>query len=65
MDNQLSRYYIKVQTILEIDPKPIHEELVTPLGSSAPSYTTVTRWAKLFHEERRDINDHPRSASPI
>ena len=65
MDNKLNRYYIKIPTILEIDPKTIHEELVTALGLSAPSYTTVTRWSKHFCEGREDVNDHPRSASPL
>ena len=40
MDNELNGYYIKIRTILDIDPKTIH---VTALGSSVPSYTTVTR----------------------
>lgn len=61
MDNELNRYYIKIRTILEIDPKTIHEELVTALGPSAPSYTTVTGWAKRFREGREDVNDDPRS----
>ena len=65
MDNELNRYYIKIRTILEIDSKIIHEELVTALGPSAPSYTTVTRWAKRFREGRENVNDHPRSASPL
>ena len=65
MDDQLNRYYIKIRTILEIDPKTIHEELVTTLGSSAPSYTTVTRWAKRFRQGREDVNDHPRSDSSL
>ena len=47
---------------MEINPKTIHEELVAALGPNAPSYTTITRWAKRFHEEREDVNDHPRSA---
>ena len=38
-----NRYYRKILTILEIDPKMIHEELVTALGSNAPSYTTAIR----------------------
>ena len=63
MDSEINRYYIKIRTILEIDPKLIHEEFITALGSTAPSYTTVTRWAKLFHEEREDINDNPRCPS--
>ena len=65
MDNELNRYYIKIRTILEIDPKTIHEELVTALGPGAPSYTTVTRWAKRFHEGREDVNDDPRSGHPV
>ena len=59
MDNELNRYY---PIILETDPKTIHEELVTALGPSAPSYTTVTRWAKRFRQGREDVNDHSRSA---
>ena len=51
--------------ILEIDSKTIHEELVTALGPSAPSYTTVTGWAKHFREGREDVNDHPRSANLV
>ncbi|CAF1145434.1 unnamed protein product [Rotaria magnacalcarata] len=31
------------------------------LGPSAPSYTTVTRWAKRFRKGREDVNDDPRS----
>ena len=65
MDNQLNRYYRKIRTILKIDPKTIHEELVTALGPSAPSYATVTKWTIRFHQEREDINDHPLSASPL
>ena len=65
MDNELNQYYIKIRTIWQIDPKTIHEELVTALGPSAPSYTTVTRWAKHFHDGRGDVNDHPRSTRPL
>ena len=56
MDNELNRYYRKIRTILQIDPKTIHEELVTALGPSAPSYTTVTRWAKRFREGRAKMS---------
>ena len=31
MDNELNRYYIKVRTILEVNPKTIHEELWDPV----------------------------------
>ena len=65
MDNELNRYYRKIRTILEIDPKTIHEEFVTALGPSAPSCTTVTRWAKRFHEGREDVNNDSRSASSL
>ena len=59
MNNKLNRYYRKIRTILEIDPKTIHKELVTAFKSNAPSYTTVPRWAKRFRKRREDINDHP------
>ena len=66
MDNELNnRYYVKIRTILEINPKAIHEELVTTLGPSALSDTTVTRWAKHFREGKEDVNEEPRSASPL
>ena len=35
------------------------------MGSSAPSYTIVTRWAKRFRQRREDVNDYPRSSSPV
>ena len=63
MDNELNRFYIKIRPILEIDLKTIHEELVTALGPSAPSSTTVTRWIKRFRQEREDVNNDLRSAS--
>ena len=40
MDNELNRYYRKIRTILDIDPKTIH---VTALRPRASSYATVTR----------------------
>ncbi|CAF3525383.1 unnamed protein product, partial [Rotaria sp. Silwood2] len=43
----------------------IHEELPTALGSKAPSYPTVSEWAKRFHEGREDVNDNPRSGYPV
>ena len=65
MDNEYNRYYIKIRTILGINPKTIHEELATALGSKAPSYPTVAEWAKRFSEGREDVNDDPRSARPV
>ena len=65
MDNEYNRYYIKIRTILGRNPKTIHEEVAAALGPNAPSYPTVAEWAKCFREGREDINDHPRSASPL
>ena len=31
MDNELNRYYMKTLTILQIDPKTIHQELWDPV----------------------------------
>ncbi|CAF3814771.1 unnamed protein product, partial [Rotaria sp. Silwood1] len=41
MDNEFNRYYIKTCTILEVDPKTIHEELATAMRTNTPSYPTV------------------------
>ena len=65
MDDQLNRYYIKIQIILDIDPKTIHEKLVTALEPRAPLHTTVIIWEKRFRQGREDVNDHSPSASPL
>ncbi|CAF1054698.1 unnamed protein product [Rotaria sordida] len=65
MDNEYNRYYIKIRTIFGINPKTIHEELAIALGPNAPSYPTVTEWAKRFREGREDVNDDPRSRRPV
>ncbi|CAF0880875.1 unnamed protein product [Rotaria sordida] len=65
MDNEYNRYYIKIRTIFGINPKTIHEELAIALGPNAPSYPTVTEWAKRFREGREDVNDDPRSGRPV
>ena len=59
MDNELNRYYIKIQTILQIDPKTIHKKLATALEPSAPTCITVTRWVKRFRERKADVSDDP------
>ena len=65
MDNEYNQYYIKIRTILGINPKTIHEELATALGSKALSYPTVAEWGEHFLEEREDVNDQPQSAGPV
>ena len=65
LDNEYNRYYIKIRTILGINPKTIHEELVTTLGSNTPSYPTVVQWAKHFHEGRENVNNDRRTARPL
>ncbi|CAF5121790.1 unnamed protein product, partial [Rotaria sp. Silwood1] len=65
MDNEYNQYYIKIRTILGINPKIIHEELVKALESKAPSYLTVAEWTKRFCEGREDVSDDPRSGRPV
>ncbi|CAF0914309.1 unnamed protein product [Didymodactylos carnosus] len=65
MPDEFNRYYIKIRPILEIDAKTICEELTTALGSDAPAYATVAKWAKRFREGREDVNDDFRSGRPI
>ncbi|CAF1092325.1 unnamed protein product [Rotaria sp. Silwood1] len=65
MDNEFHRSYIKIRTFLGINAETIHKELTTALGSNAPSYATVARWAKHFHEGRENINDDSQFGRPI
>ena len=49
-----------------INPKTIHEELATALGSKAPYHIQqFAEWVKRFREGREDVNDDPRSARPV
>ncbi|CAF5094426.1 unnamed protein product, partial [Rotaria sp. Silwood1] len=65
MDNKYNRYYIKIRTILGINPKTIHEELATALGPKVLSYPTVAEWAKRFREGRQNVNDVPLFDRPV
>ena len=65
MNNEFVWYCIKIRAILGIDAKTTHEELTTSLGPNDPSYRTVARWAKSFHEWREDVKDDLRSGRPI
>ena len=64
MDIEYDRYYIKIRTILEINPKTI-KELATALGPKTPSYPTVVMWTRRFREGREDVNDGSPSGRPV
>ena len=65
MNNEYSRYYSRIRTILGIAPMTIHEELTTALGPDAPAYRTVATWPERFREGREDVNDDLRSGRPL
>ena len=65
MDDEYNRWYIKIQTILEINPKTIHEALTIALAPKALLCRTVVMWSRGCHQGRENVNDHPRSASPL
>ena len=65
MDIEYDRYYIKIRTILGINPKTIKEELATALGPKTPSYPTVVMWTGRFREGREDVNDDSPSGRPV
>ncbi|CAF3228612.1 unnamed protein product [Rotaria socialis] len=64
MDNEYNRYYIKIRTILGINPKTIHEQLATALGPKAPSCPTVADFRasdENIELVRQVINNDPHS----
>ena len=62
MGNELNRYYIKIRTILQINPKTIHEEFWDPVLHHIQQ---LQDGQKRFRERRKDVNDHSRSVSPL
>ena len=44
--------------------KEIHADLQNTLGDSAPSYSTVAKWASEFKFGRESLEDDPRSGRP-
>ncbi|CAF0925819.1 unnamed protein product [Rotaria sordida] len=50
---------------MKVDGKTICDKLTTALGSDAPSYRTVKRWAKHFREGREDVSNDYRSDRPV
>ena len=60
MDKEHFRFYIKTRTALNIPAKDIHNELYSVHGDQAPSFRTVKRWNKWFHEGREEVEDETR-----
>ncbi|GBP20642.1 Histone-lysine N-methyltransferase SETMAR [Eumeta japonica] len=46
-------------------PKEIFEDMVSVLQESAPSYTMVEKWARLFQQGRESCGDDPRPGRPV
>ncbi|GBP53757.1 Putative uncharacterized protein FLJ37770 [Eumeta japonica] len=46
-------------------PKEIFENMVSVLHESAPSYTMVKKWARLFQQGRESCEDDPRPGRPV
>lgn len=46
-------------------PKEIFEEMSSVLQDSAPSYTMVKKWARLFQQGRETCEDDPRPGRPV
>ena len=65
MNNENFRFYIKVRTALNIQPKLIHHELYSVFGDQGPSYNIVVKWSRWFREGREDIQDQPRPGQPV
>ncbi|GBP67679.1 hypothetical protein EVAR_90529_1 [Eumeta japonica] len=49
------KYFVKK----EKTPKEIFEDMVSVLHESAPSYTMVKKWARLFQQGRESCEDDP------
>ncbi|GBP16702.1 Histone-lysine N-methyltransferase SETMAR [Eumeta japonica] len=46
-------------------PKEIFEDMVSVLQESAPSYTMVKKWARLFQQGRESCEEDPRPGRPV
>lgn len=46
-------------------PKDIFKEMSSVLQDSAPSYTMVKKWARLFQQGRESFGDDPRPGRPV
>ena len=59
------RVYIKMRTVLKIDAKTIHKELLIIQPDTAYSYSNVALWSSRFREGRASVKDDPRSGRPL
>ncbi|GBP79375.1 Mariner Mos1 transposase [Eumeta japonica] len=55
------KYFVKKGKM----PKEIFEDMVSVLQESAPSYTMVKKWARLFQQGRESREDDPRPGRPV
>ena len=65
MNKEHFRFYIKVRTVLHVEPIVIHNELSVVFGDEAPPLRTVQRWSKWFRDGREDVEDEERPGRPI
>jgi len=59
------RAAIKFLTLEKQPANNIYERLVNVYGDSAPSYSTVTRWAAEFKRGRTSLADDTRAGRPV
>lgn len=59
------RAVIKFLTKQGKSQKIIHEEMVAVYKDSAPSLSTIQKWASVFKRGRESIEDDPRSGGPV
>ncbi|GBP28005.1 Putative uncharacterized protein FLJ37770 [Eumeta japonica] len=55
------KYFVKKRKT----PKEIFENMVSVLQESAPSYTMVKKWARLFQQGQESCEDDPRPGHPV
>ncbi|CAF4422672.1 unnamed protein product, partial [Didymodactylos carnosus] len=65
MSKENIRFYIKMRTALNIQPRVIYEELYAVHGDQVPCLRTVERWCKRFREGRDDLEDEARPGRPV
>jgi hypothetical protein len=64
MSKENIRFYIKMRTALNIQPRMIYEELYAVHGDQVPCLKTVERWCKRFREGEDDLDDEARPGRP-